>query len=68
MRLFQAPPFYYHETTAATFLTGPLEEGGGGNPPILANQLTLFQPEWADYAHYTTTRPPGCLDLPRALF
>ena len=28
MRLFQAPPFYYHETTAATFLTGPLEEGG----------------------------------------
>ena len=27
-------------------------------PPILADQLTLFQPEGADYASHSTTCPP----------
>ena len=34
---------------------------------ILADQLTLFQPGWEDYAHYITTGNPGFSDLPTAL-
>ena len=34
---------------------------------ILADQLTLSQPDGADYAHQITTDTPGFLDFPRAL-
>ena len=34
---------------------------------ILADQLTLFQPEGTDYAHLITTGTPGFSDLPTAL-
>ena len=34
---------------------------------ILADQLTLFQPEGTDYAHLNTTGTPGFSDLPTAL-
>ena len=36
------------------------EEGAGGQfpAPFLADQLTLFQPGGADYAHHITTSPP----------
>ena len=34
---------------------------------ILADQLTLFQPGWEDYAHYITTGIPGFSDLPMTL-
>ena len=34
---------------------------------ILADQLTLFQPGWTDYAHLITIGTPGFLDLPTAL-
>ena len=37
------------------------------HPQILADQLTLSQPGWADYAHHNTTDTPGFLDLPMAL-
>ena len=37
------------------------------HPRILANQLTLPQPEWADYAHQITTGPSGISDLSTAL-
>ena len=35
---------------------------------ILADQLTLFQPGWTDYAHLITTGSPGFSDLPTALY
>ena len=36
--------------------------------PILADQLTLFQPGGIDYAHLVTTGTPGFSDLPTALY
>ena len=35
--------------------------------PILADQLTLFQPRGTDYAHLITTGTPRFSDLPTAL-
>ena len=35
---------------------------------ILADQLILFQPERADYAHQIITGPPGFSDFPTALY
>ena len=33
---------------------------GGPEPPrILADQLTLFEPGWADFAPHNTVSPPG---------
>ena len=37
------------------------------HPQILADQLTLSQPEETDYAHLITTGTPGFSDLPTAL-
>ena len=37
------------------------------HPQILADQLTLSQPEGTDYAHLITTGTPGFSDLPTAL-
>ena len=37
-------------------------------PHILADQLTLYQPEGTDYAHLFTTGTPGFSDLPTALY
>jgi hypothetical protein len=34
---------------------------------ILADQLTLYQPGGADYAHHITTGNPEFSDLPKAL-
>ena len=42
----------------------PEEEGP---PQFLADQLTLLQPGWVDYAHHITTGTPGFSDLPTAL-
>ena len=44
-------------------------EGQGGQlpPQILADQLTLSQPGGADYAHHSTTCPPGFLTLAASL-
>ena len=44
-------------------------EGQGGQlpPQILADQLTLSQPGGADYAHHSTTCPPGFLTLGASL-
>ena len=36
-------------------------------PQILADQLTLYQPGGADYAHHITTGTSGFSDLPMAL-
>ena len=36
-------------------------------PPILADQLNLFQPGLTDYAHLIITGKPGFSDLPMAL-
>ena len=33
--------------------------GGGQSLRNLADQLTLFKPEGADYARHTTASPPG---------
>ena len=41
---------------------------GGLQPPqFLTDQLTLSQPGGADYAHHSTTSPPGFSDLATAL-
>ena len=37
------------------------------HPQILVDQLTLSQPEGADYVHHITTGTPGFSDLPTAL-
>ena len=43
-------------------------QGGQLPPQILANQLTLSQPGGgADYAHHSTTSPPGFLTLAASL-
>ena len=44
-------------------------EGQGGQlpPQILADQLTLSQPGGADYAHHSTTCPPGFLTFAASL-
>ena len=36
------------------------------HPQILADQLTLSQPGWIDYAHLITTGTPRFSDLPMA--
>ena len=36
------------------------------HPQILADQLTLSQPDWIDYAHLITTGTPRFSDLPMA--
>ena len=42
--------------------------GGGHALPLdLADQLTLFEPCWADYASYITTGPSRFLDFTPAL-
>ena len=41
--------------------------GGAGHPQFLADQLTLFQSGWTDYAHLITTGTPGFSYLPTAL-
>ena len=49
--------------------SGLLSLGVPGVPwhtQILADQLTLFQPEGTDYAHLITTGTPGFSDLPTA--
>ena len=48
---------------------GPSQEGGWGgfSPQFLAEQVTLSQPGGADYAHHSTTSPPGVSDLATAL-
>ena len=48
---------------------GPSQEGGWGAvaPQFLAEQLTLSQPGGADYAHHSTTSPPGFSDLATSL-
>ena len=38
---------------------GTGEQGGRTPSQILADQLTLFQPWGADYAHHITASPPG---------
>ena len=51
-----------------TLFCRPVVPGGaGGDPQILADQLTLSQPGGGDYAHYITTGTPGFSDLPTAL-
>ena len=42
-------------------------QGGQLPPQILADQLTLSQPGGADYAHHSTTCPPGFLTLAASL-
>ena len=42
-------------------------QGVPWHPQILADQLTLSQPEGTDYAHLITTGTPEFLDLPTAL-
>ena len=37
--------------------------GVPGHPHILADQLTLYQPGGADYAHHITTGTPGSINL-----
>ena len=39
--------------------------GRGSAPPPwnLADQLTLFEPGWADFAPHTTASPPGFKNL-----
>jgi len=37
------------------------------HPQILADQLTLSQPGWIDYAHLITTGTPGFSDLPTSI-
>ena len=37
------------------------------HPQILADQLTLSQPGWTDYAHLITTGTHGFSDFPTAL-
>ena len=56
-------------TTSGSYVEARRNLGGGRqwaiappphptSPQILADQLTLFQPGGADYAHHITTRPP----------
>ena len=46
--------------------------GAGGPlappPQYLADQLTLFQPGWADYAHHYHWPPPKVFHLPASVF
>ena len=52
-------------------IAGMLQAGGQGGqlpPQILADQLTLSQPGGADYAHHSTTCPPGFLTLAASLY
>ena len=51
-------------------LQGCLQGGLGGlqPPQYLTDQLTLSQPGGADYAHHSTTSPPGFSDLAAGLF
>ena len=63
----------------STYLQGWRNRGGGGGgggeegeyvfppPQILTDQLTLFQPGEADYAHQITTRPSRFSNLPPSL-
>ena len=46
---------------------GPGVPGVPWHPQILKYQLTLYQPERADYAHHINTGTPGFSDLPTAL-
>ena len=39
-------------------ITGRPVASGGAKPQFLAEQLTLYQPGGADYAHHSTTSPP----------
>ena len=39
----------------------------GGTGGAMADQLTLYQPGGADYAHHINTGTPGFSDLPTAL-
>ena len=55
--LYVCSTYYYSGQT-----TGRRTGGGTGEPQILANQLTLFQPEG------TLLLPPGFSDLPPALW
>ena len=41
--------------------------GCRGKPQVLADQLILSKPGWADYAYHITTGTPGFSDLPTAL-
>ena len=43
------------------------ELGGLQPPQFLTDQLTLSQPGGADYAHHSTTSPPGFSDLATGL-
>ena len=46
----------------------PIRRGGAGvpwQPQILADQLTLFQPRGADYAHQIILEPPDFQTLRR---
>ena len=47
----------------------PLADGQGGlcTTQNLGAQLTLFQPEGADYAHHITAYPPEFENLPASL-
>ena len=45
----------------------PVASGGALAPQFLAQQLTLSQRGGADYAHHSTTNPPGFSDLATAL-
>ena len=70
----KAEKFYLSNWNWMTYLASPflcrdVGTKGAAPPPlqILADELTLFQPKGADYAHHITTRPPGFYDLPKAL-
>jgi hypothetical protein len=47
-------------TNILILVRGVARGGGGAEPPRnLADQLTLFEPEWADFAPHTTANPLG---------
>ena len=48
----------YHQSRGETVGPAPGGRGGGRAPQNLADQLTLFEPGWADFAPHTTASTP----------
>ena len=53
-------------TITFTFLVMAMSQEDSGE--FLTDQLTLSQPGGADYAHHSTTSPPGFSDLATGLY
>ena len=50
------------------YISSLISLGVPGDAQILAEQLTISQPEWADFSHQITTGTSGFSNLPTALY